>query len=74
MVTLRFHIDVGDTRDDVYWWADSPAAPCMYATAATLTHCRALALGALRGEGIDTSEIRDVLIDARSGIASLSSW
>jgi hypothetical protein len=65
MVTLQFHLDVGEIAV-VYWWVDSPDAPYMYVTAATLRQCRALALGVLHGEGIDTNDIRDVLIDARS--------
>lgn len=63
MVTLRYHVDVGDAHDEAYWWVDSPDEPSMYATAPTLIQCRELALGALRGGGFDTSEVRDVLID-----------
>ncbi len=65
VVTLRSHVEVDGDHDGSYWGIDSPDSSSMYATASTLVHCRRLALGALRGEGIDTSDVRDVLIDAR---------
>jgi hypothetical protein len=66
MVTLWFHLEVAESRDDTYWWIDSPDAPNVHASAPTLLHCRNLALGALQSEGLDTTDIHSVLIDCGS--------
>ncbi|MEY2446055.1 MAG: hypothetical protein QOE00_2635 [Ilumatobacteraceae bacterium] len=66
MVTLWFHLEVAASHDDTYWWIDSPDAPNVHASAPTLLDCRSLAIDALQSEGIDTSDVRGVLIDCGS--------
>jgi hypothetical protein len=66
MVTLWFHLEVAETQDDTYWWIDSPDAPGVHASAPTLLDCRSLAIGALRSEGFDTTDVHSVLIECGS--------
>ena len=69
MTTLCFHLEMTDDNEFV-WWIDSPDAPGFYATASTIGECRERALEALASEGLDITEVREMLVDAEELTAS----
>ena len=61
MTILNFHLELTDDKEFV-WWIDSPDVPGFYASAAEIRECRLRAMNALRVEGFDVTDVREVLV------------